>query len=65
MKYASDKDARYEEFAKEYQEIMENDNRMSLANSVSLVDILQKNYMKGIAKENSFPAAKQKDVENQ
>lgn len=54
MSYTLHEDEKYEEFAKKYQEIMENDNRMSLSNSVSVVDILQKNYMSVIEKEDDI-----------
>lgn len=59
MNYALNQTERYEEFAKKFQEIMESDNRMSLSNSVSLVDLLQKTYMNGIEKEKKLSSVNQ------
>lgn len=64
MSYALREDERYEEFAKRFQEVMENDNRMSLSNSVSVVDILQKNYMSVIEKESDILSGNQKNVKD-
>lgn len=60
MRLAVDAESKYEEFAKEFQGIMENDNQMSLSNSLVVVDLLNKNYAKSLEQEKQIKA--QEDI---
>lgn len=45
---------KYEEFAKEFQNIMEHENEMSLLNSLETVNLFRKYYQKGLEQEQSM-----------
>lgn len=54
MRFSLEPEKQYEEFAKRFQEIMERDNAMSLANSTEIVGLLNQTFMKSLEIEETI-----------
>lgn len=61
MKYAEKTKETYMEFADEFEKIMENDNNMSLSNTIALAGYLQNTYQNGLKQEKYLKNLKEID----
>ncbi|MCI9386700.1 MAG: hypothetical protein HFH77_10200 [Lachnospiraceae bacterium] len=61
MRFAIEPENRYEEFALEFQKIMEHENEMSLMNSLELVGLFRKYYQNGVEQEKNLQMQNQNE----